>query len=268
MSEDRVRIDYIGDGHVADVRLTRGDKHNALDYPMFEALDETSAELAESRFVRAVVISGEGPSFCSGLDFPSFAAAGKDLSEVLFGHDDGDPANFAQRVTYNWLRMPAPVIAALHGNCLGGGCQLALGADIRIAAPDTRISVLEIKYGLVPDMGITQSLPALVPMDVAKEIVWSGRFVEAEEALALGLVTRISEDPHSAALDLAAEFASKSPHAIRSGKSLLNSAYGSTSERSLELEEKLQRQLLGSANQMAAVQAAFTKQPAEFTDPE
>jgi len=268
MSTDRIAVDHVAGGRVADVRLTRADKHNALDYPMFEALDETSAELAASRSVRAVVISGEGPSFCSGLDFPSFMAMGKDLSEVLFGHGEGDPANLAQRVTYNWLRMPAPVIAALQGNCLGGGCQLALGADIRIAAPDTRMSVLEIKYGLVPDMGLTQSLPALVSMDVAKEIVWSGRFVEADEALALGLVTRISEDPHAAALELAEEIAAKSPHAIRSGKQLLNSAYGSTTERSLELEEELQRKLLGSPNQIAAVQAAFTKEPPEFTDPE
>ncbi len=268
MNDERVRIDHVADGHVADVRLVRADKHNALDYAMFEALDEVSAELAESKSVRAVVISGDGPSFCSGLDFPSFAASGKDLSEVLFGHADGDPANLAQRVTYNWLRMPAPVIAALHGNCLGGGCQLALGADIRIAAPDTRLSVLEIKYGLVPDMGITQSLPALVPMDVAKEIVWTGRFVEAEEALDLGLVTRIADDPRVAALELAEEIASKSPHAIRFGKRLVNEAYGSTSEVSLALEEELQRKLIGSPNQIAAVQAAFTKEAAQFADPE
>lgn len=268
MSDDRIRVEHVAGGRVADVRLVRADKHNALDYPMFEALDGTSAELAESRSVRAVVISGEGPSFCSGLDFPSFAAVGKDLSEVLFGHAEGDPANLAQRVTYNWLRMPAPVIAALHGNCLGGGCQLALAADIRIAAPDTRLSVLEIKYGLVPDMGLTQSLPALVPMDVAKELVWTGRFVEAEEALKLGLVTRIADDPHAAALELAEEVASKSPHAVRYGKKLLNEAYGSTSEKSLALEEELQRKLIGSPNQIAAVTAAMTKEPAEFADPE
>ncbi len=268
MSDERIGVEYSGDGHVADVRLLRADKHNALDMAMFEALDETSAELAESRSVRAVVISAEGPSFCSGLDFPSFMATGTDLSEVMFGHADGDPANLAQRVTYNWLRMPAPVIAALHGNCLGGGCQLALGADIRIAAPDTRMSVLEIKYGLVPDMGITQSLPALVPMDVAKEIVWSGRFIEADEALKLGLVTRVADDPRAAAMELAQEIASKSPDAIRSGKRLLNAAYGSTDEGSLALEEELQRRVMGSPNQAAAVQAAFSKQPAEFQDPQ
>jgi enoyl-CoA hydratase/carnithine racemase len=265
---ERVRIERTGDGgRIADVRLARADKHNALDYPMFEALDAASSELAAASDVRAVVLSGEGPSFCSGLDFPSFMATGKDLSDVLFGHAEGDPANLAQRVTYNWLRMPAPVIAALHGNCLGGGSQLALGADIRIAGPDLRFSVLEIKYGLIPDMGITQSLPALVPMDVAKELVWSGRIVEAEEAKELGLVTHLADEPHAAAMELAEEIASKSPHAIRSGKQLVNDSYRATGEDSLELEEALQRRLLGSANQIAAVTAAMTKEPAEFADP-
>lgn len=263
----RVQVEWSGDERIADVRLARSDKHNALDYPMFEALDAVSAELAENKAVRAVVISGEGPSFCSGLDFPSFMAMGKDLSEVLFGHDEGDPANLAQRVTYNWLRMPAPVIAALHGNCLGGGCQLALGADIRFAAPDTKMSVLEIKYGLIPDMGISQSLPALVPMDVAKELVWTGRVVVGEELVELGLATRMDDDPHAAAMEFATEIASKSPDAIRFGKQLLNRSYHGTVERSLELEEELQRKLLGSPNQIAAVTSAMTKQPAEFTDP-
>ncbi len=267
-SSERIRTQRVGEaGRIADVRLVRGDKHNALDYAMFEALDAASAELAEAGDVRAVVLSGEGPSFCSGLDFPSFAAEGRDLSEAMFGHAEGDPANLAQRVTYNWLRMPAPVIAALHGNCLGGGSQLALGADIRFAGPDLRFSVLEIKYGLVPDMGITQSLPALVPMDVAKELVWTGRIVEAEEAKELGLVTHLADDPHAAAMELAEEIASESPHAIRSGKQLVNDSYRATDEDSLELEETLQRKLIGSPNQVAAVTAAMTKEPADFADP-
>jgi enoyl-CoA hydratase/carnithine racemase len=265
---ERVQIERVGeDGRIADVRLVRTDKHNALDFAMFQALDAVSAELTEDQAVRAVVLSGDGPSFCSGLDFPSFMASGKDLGEVLFGHETGDPANLAQRVTYNWLRMPAPVIAALHGNCLGGGSQLALGADVRFAGPDLKFSVLEIKYGLIPDMGITQSLPALVPMDVAKELVWSGRIVGADEAKELGLVTHLADDPHAAAMELAEEIASKSPNAIRHGKRLLNSAYNSTVERSLELEEELQRKLLGSPNQIAAVTAAMTKEPAKFADP-
>ena len=205
MNPERVRITH--GGAVADVRLTRGDKHNALDWEMFTSLDEAANELRERKDVRAVVISGDGPSFCSGLDFPSFAAEPSRMEE-MFGHRDGDAANLAQRITYDWQRLPMPVIAALHGNCIGGGSQLALGPDIRFAAPDTRISVMEVKYGLIPDMGITQTLPTLVGLDVAKELVFTGRFVEADEALRLGLVTRIADDPHTAAHDLAGEIAS------------------------------------------------------------
>jgi enoyl-CoA hydratase/carnithine racemase len=266
VSGERVAVAI--DRGVADVRLTRGDKHNALDYDMFEALDTTAAELADSPSLRAVVLSGEGPSFCSGLDFPSFMARGEDISEVLFGHRNGDRANLAQRVTYDWQRLPVPVIAALHGNCIGGGAQLALGPDIRIAAPDLKFSILEIKYGLIPDMGITQTLPRLVGLDVAKELVFTGRKVGAEEALRIGVVTRIADDPHAAALELAQEIAGRSPDAIRRGKRLLNEAAWAHSEDGLELEEALQRELLGSPNQIAAVQAALSKEPAEFADPE
>jgi enoyl-CoA hydratase/carnithine racemase len=265
---ERISIERVGDGgHIADVRLVRADKHNALDYAMFEALDAAIAELRSAAELRAVVLSGEGPSFCSGLDFPSFMAAGQDLGDVLFGHRDGDDANFAQRVTYDWQRLEVPVIAALHGNCLGGGAQLALAADIRFAASDTRLSVLEIKYGLVPDMGLTRTLPRLVSADVAKELVWTGRFVEGEELVELGLATRMADDPHAAALELAEEIASKSPDAIRSAKRLLNESWNTGPAESLALEEELQRGLIGSPNQIAAVQAALTKEPAEFKDP-
>jgi enoyl-CoA hydratase/carnithine racemase len=165
---------------------------------MLTSLDEASDELAERTDVRAVVLSGDGPSFCSGLDFPSLMSEPSRMEEI-FARRDGDPANLAQRVTYDWQRLPMPVIAALHGNCIGGGAQLALGPDIRIAAPDTRISVLEVKYGLIPDMGLTQTLLTLVGLDVAKELTFTGRFVEAEEALRLGLVTRMAGDPKAAA---------------------------------------------------------------------
>lgn len=264
MSEDRVRISV--EGQIADVRMVRGDKHNALDFAMFEALDAAATELADRGDVRAVVLSGEGKSFCSGLDFPSFMA-GPVRIEDMFTHRDGDAANLVQRITYDWQRLPMPVIAALQGNCIGGGAQIALGADIRIAAPDTRLSVMEIKYGLIPDMGITQALPTLVGLDVAKELTFTGRFVEGEEALRIGLVTRLADDPLAAALELAAEIAAKSPDAIRRGKRLLNEADRSRSEESLALEEALQRELLGSPNQIAAVQSAVSGEPGEFTDP-
>jgi enoyl-CoA hydratase/carnithine racemase len=264
---DPERVSIAVEGRVADVRLVRADKHNALDWAMFQSLDAAAGELAERSDVRAVVISGEGPSFCSGLDFPSFMSEPSRM-EAILARRDGDAANLAQRLTYDWQRMPMPVIAALHGNCIGGGAQLALGPDIRIAAPDTRISVLEVKYGLIPDMGLTQTLPTLVGLDVAKDLIFTGRFVAAEEALRIGLVTRVSENPRAAAHELAREVAARSPDAIRRGKRLLNEAARARSEDALRLEVELQRELLGSPNQIAAVTAAMTKEPAEFTDPE
>lgn len=265
MSDERIRTEV--EGGIADVRLVRGEKHNALDWPMFQALDAATDELQARTDVRAVVLHGEGPSFCSGLDFPSFMAGDVGVDEMI-SDVPGEVANIAQRVAYDWQRLPMPVIAALHGNCLGGGAQIALGADLRIAAPDLKLCVMEIRYGLIPDMGISQALPALVPLDVAKEIVFTGRTIGAEEALELGLVTRISDDPVAEATDLAAEIAQKSPHAIRSGKRLLNAAYTGRHESVLKLEAELQRALVGSPNQIAAVTSAMTREPAEYADPD
>jgi len=195
----RVLVD-IDDG-IADVRLTRGERHNALDRAMFAAIDAAIVELASNRAVRAVVLSGEGPSFCSGLDVASFTDLPSDLPALL-SRRDGDPANLVQRVSYGWQRMPAPVIAAVHGNCFGGGLQIALGADIRFAHPDAQLSVMEVKYGLVPDMGVTRALPRLVGIDVAKELLFTGRVLNGAQALEIGLVTHLAQDPYRAALAL------------------------------------------------------------------
>ena len=165
VSEDRVRV-RIADNGVATATMVRADKHNALDQAMFEGLVEAAEQLAGDASVRAVVLHGEGKSFCSGLDVASFMG-GERGTGVLLARDGDRPANLAQRVTYDWSLVPAPVIAAIHGNCFGGGLQIALGADIRIAAPDAKLSIMEIKWGLVPDMGITQTLPRLLPIDVA-----------------------------------------------------------------------------------------------------
>src|ERR687896_1014872 len=153
MSEERVKVD-IAEG-VAKARLARGDKHNGLDAAMFDRLVEAAKEIAEDRSVRAVVLSGEGPSFCAGLDFKAVMSGTGLTPDLAFARDDGDFANHAQRAAFDWHRLPVPVIAGLHGNCLGGGLQIALAADIRIAAPNTRLSVMEIRYGLVPDMSLT-----------------------------------------------------------------------------------------------------------------
>ena len=264
MSEERVRVEVAD--HVADVCMVRGDKHNALDKDMLEALVDAAKQVTGTSGARVVVLHGDGPSFCSGLDFPSFMAAGVPVEEMLH-REDGDVANFAQRTAYEWRRLPVPVIAAVHGACFGGGLQIALAADVRMAAADTRMSVMEMRYGLIPDMSLSQTLPRLVRDDVARELTYTGRIVEAEEAHALGLITRLSDDPLVAARELATEVASQSPDAIRAAKRALNEAHGAPPREGLALEEELQRALLGSPNQVAAVQAALTKQPAEFEDP-
>jgi enoyl-CoA hydratase/carnithine racemase len=251
--------------HIADVRLTRADKHNGLDYPMFEAINDAITEVAADPTVRAVVLSGEGKSFCAGLDFLAVMAAGKPISEQ-FAKQEGEIANAFQRVAYGWQQLEVPVIAALQGNCLGGGAQIALAADIRFAAPDLRLSILEIKWGLIPDMGLTQSLPRLIGADRAKELTWTGRKLDAEEAKELGLVTDIADDPYAAAQALAAEIATKSPDAIRRGKRLLEQTWNGPPAESLALEEKLQRELLGSPNQLKAVQAGMSGETADYDD--
>jgi enoyl-CoA hydratase/carnithine racemase len=276
---DRVRCSII-DG-VADVRLNRPDKLNALDMAMFEALIDTGEALKADRLVRAVVLSGEGRGFCAGLDFASFQAmAGSGSSDGKKG-DAGDPVgqvtdlgrreegritNRGQQAVYVWTEMAAPVIAAVHGPALGGGLQLALGADIRIVAPDAQLSVLEIRWGLVPDMTGTQMLPRLVGLDVAKELTLTGRMVSGEEAVRLGLATRISNDPLDAALALAREIAAKSPQAVKGIKALINLAGLVSLEEGFIAESRTIGPLIGSPNQVEAVTAYFEKREPKYVD--
>jgi enoyl-CoA hydratase/carnithine racemase len=244
--EDAVRVRVEFADHIAVVTLNRPERHNGLDGAMFRALVDAQDQVAGDDTVRAVVLTGAGPSFCAGLDVQAVAAEGPG-PEVMFARQPGSTGNFAQRAAYGWTELAVPVIAALHGNCLGGGFQLAMAADIRIAAPDLRLAILEIEYGLIPDMGLTQSIPRLLPVDRAKELVWTGRAVGAEEALRLGLVTRLDPDPLSAALALATEIATKSPAAIRAGKHLLTQAWNAPAGEGLLLEETLQKTLLPTA---------------------
>jgi len=260
---DRVLVS-MEDG-VADVRLARADKLNALDGAMFEALIGTGRRLAEEPSLRAVVLSGEGRAFCAGLDFPSFQ--GGESNVDLFERGDESPANVAQRAPWIWTELPVPVIAAVHGYAFGGGLQIALAADVRIVSPDAELSVMEIKWGLVPDMAGTQLLRRLVRLDVAKELTFTGRRVPGPEAVALGLATRVADSPREDALVLAREIASKSPDAIRAAKRLLDASGRVSVEEGLLLEEKAQRGLLGSPNQIEAVRANFEKRPPKFEAP-
>jgi enoyl-CoA hydratase/carnithine racemase len=252
--------------HVAAVTLTRPDKHNALDVPMFEQIIGAADRLAAEPGVRAVVLHGAGPSFCSGLDVVSIMAAGNGL-DGLVERVRGEVPNWFQRAAHAWIELPMPVIAAVHGNCLGGGLQIALGADIRLAAPDTRLSVMEVKWGLVPDMSITRTLPRLVGIDVAKELTFTGRVFDGGEAARLGVVTRLADHPLAAARELAAEIAGRSPDAVRAAKRLYDESWTADAQRTLALEAELQLGLIGSPNQLAAVAAGFASEPATFVDP-
>jgi enoyl-CoA hydratase/carnithine racemase len=265
--EDRVRVTI--DGGVADVRLNRPDKRNALDQAMFEALVITGTELAADASLRAVVLSGEGPDFCAGLDFGSFQAmaSGERLSARAQLPEATGPARATgQRAVHVWAELPVPVIAAIRGNALGGGMQVALGADIRIVAPDASMGLLEVPWGLVPDMTGTQVLPELVGRDVAKELVFTGRRVTGTEAARLGLATRVADDPLAEALELARTIAGMNPHSVRGAKRLLDMAgrVGLTEGFAAEQEEI--GALIGSPNQVEAVTARFEKRAPQFAD--
>lgn len=251
--------------HVATVTLNRPEKHNALDPAMFAALSRAARALRDERSVRVAVLHGEGKSFCSGLDITTFASLSDGAMDLA--ERDGERANVAQRLATDWIDLPVPVIAAIHGSCFGGGLQTALGADIRIAAPDARLSVREVRWGLVPDMGITATLPRLLRIDVAKELTYTGRMVTGEEAAALGLVTRVAEDPLAAAQALAREIAARSPDAVRAAKRLYDTSWDGPVDDGLLLETELQLSLIGGANQMAAVMGADEPDPSVFTDP-
>jgi enoyl-CoA hydratase/carnithine racemase len=265
---DRVTVSL--ERGVADVRLARPEKLNALDRPMFEALAAAGRALAGERGLRAVVLSGEGRAFCAGIDIAAFGALADGAGDVpgLLDLYRGGPATWAQQAAWTWREVPAPVIAAVHGVCFGGGLQIALAADLRLVAPDARLSVMEIRWGLIPDMSGSQTLRRLVRLDVAKELAFTGREVSGREAVALGLATRGCEDPRAAALELAREIAGRSPSAIRAAKRLLDASGLVSVEEGLALEAKLQRGLLGGAHQREAVRANLERRPPEFSDPE
>jgi len=269
---DRVTIDI--DGGVADVKLNRPEKMNAVDGAMFRALVEAGEEIKANPAVRAVVLSGAGRGFCAGLDFDSFQQmAGEPREPSSDLGDLGDLArredritNLGQQAVYVWTEMPAATIAAVHGPAVGAGIQLALGCDLRIVAPDAKLSVLEIRWGLVPDMTGTQMLPRLVGLDVAKELAFTGRMVSGTEAKELGLATRVADDPHAAALELAHEIAAKNPFAIKGVKNLLNMAGHAPLADAFKAEERTMGSLIGSPNNVEAVTAYFEKRDPNFAD--
>ena len=270
---DLVSIE-VTDG-IADVRLNRPEKYNAISPEMFQALNAAGNELMHANDVRVVVLSGNGQGFCSGLDMGSFqgmadraeqSKTGSTRSSDVPVEQTPTAENSAQHAAYVWRRLPMPVIAALHGVAYGGGCQIALAADIRFAEPTAKMSVLEIKWGLIPDMSITQTLRQTVRMDVAKELTFTGRILNAEEAKQLGLVTHVAENAREAAFELAREIAGRSPTAVRAGKHLLETTWSVSDESGFELEASLQGGLIGSPNQVEAIKANFEKREPKFNE--
>ncbi len=264
--EDRVTLTM--QNGVAEVRLNRADKRNALDNAMFASLAAVGEHLKTLAGLRVVVISGEGASFCAGLDFSSFEvmAAGESGSGKMNAGAmaEGRITHLAQQICWVWQEVPVPVIAAMHGHALGGGMQIALGADIRIAHPQTQLSVRELHWGITPDMTATLTLSRLVRPDIAKELVFTAKIISAADGHGMGLVTHLSEEPLQAALTLAAEIASRNPDAVRGAKRLLNLQTSAGVAEQFAAEREVIHQLMGSPNQAEAVMAHFEKRPPVF----
>lgn len=260
MSNELVTVSI--SNHVADVQLNRADKLNALNLDMFNAIIAAAEALRDDKSVRAVVLSGNGKGFCAGLDVANFL--NPDAKDILLGNKASAYPNYPQNVAWAWKSVPVPVICALHGVAFGGGLQLALAADIRIAEPQIRLSVMEIKWGLIPDMSGTQTLRDLVRLDVAKELTFSGRIVEGVEAEKIGLVTTLDDNPKQAAMAMAQSIAEKNPDAITASKYLLDQVWHGDVEKNLRLEEQLQVRVYGNANQNEAVAAGVGERAAAF----
>ncbi|WFU15066.1 crotonase/enoyl-CoA hydratase family protein [Bradyrhizobium sp. CB3481] len=268
--EQRVSIS-ISDG-IADVRLVRADKMNALDAAMFEALVAATERLAQEKGVRVVVLSGEGRAFCAGLDMGRFQAMKENGGNGIAGGEKRDLtvrthgiANFPQQAVWGWRQLPVPVIAAIQGVAFGGGFQLALGADMRFLTPDARMSIMEIKWGLVPDMAGTPILASLVRNDILRELTYTGRIFSAQEAMSYGLATRICDDPLAAAFEVARDIAGRSPDAIRAAKRMLGKLSVDPAP-ALLAESVEQQKLIGSPNQTEAVRANMEKRAPRFAE--
>ena len=257
-SSARVLTSINSDG-IAHVQLNRAHKLNALDLKMFEAIADAASTLITDRNIRAVILSGKGRAFCTGLDIQSILQnkPKKTFDRLLerpsgYGGDNNEIGNLAQDVGYLWRSLPVPVIAVLHGMCYGGGMQIALGADFRLATPDCKLSIMESKWGLIPDMSASITLRELVRMDVAKELTMTGRIITGKEATELGLITRYVDDPMVEAFTLASEISQRSPDSVALSKKLYQETWVAPETYCLQVETKLQKQLLATWNQVAA----------------
>ncbi|NJM50542.1 MAG: crotonase/enoyl-CoA hydratase family protein [Sphingomonadales bacterium] len=258
----RVTIDI--QDHIADVRFNRPDKLNALDREQIDAIIEAGKELSAAKGVRAVVLSGNGDAFCAGLDMSLFQP-GNAVTTNLTDRSHGN-ANIFQHIVLQWRRLPAPVIAAVHGACIGGGLQFASAADIRIVHPAAKMSIMEMRWGLIPDMGSYATWRNFVRDDVLRELTYTNRIFSGEEAGELGFASHLSDDPHAKAMELAREIAGKNPHAIQAAKRLINALPDMDEDAILMMESREQDGVASHPNQIEAVMAFMQKRAANFID--
>lgn len=255
-STDRVETTVDSNG-IARVYLSRPDKLNALDLSMFEAIAAEAVKLKSDTSLRAVILSGRGRAFCTGLDVKNILKSNpkKTVNRLLerpSGYSNHSTGNLAQDVGLLWRDLPVPVICSLHGMCYGGGMQIALGADFRFATPDCKLSIMEAKWGLIPDMSASVTLRELVRIDVAKELTMTGKVLNGTEAASLGLVTKCVHDPMAEAEKLANEILQRSPDSVAMSKELYQKTWVASQEYCLTVETDLQKKLLASWNQLAA----------------
>lgn len=247
---ERVTLEIID--NIAVVTLNRPDKLNALDMAMFDGIAKTAKKLAKNRDIRAVILRGEGNAFCSGLDVKSIMKNPISAAKLLI-KPGRKISNLAQDVGYLWRQIPVPVIAVTQGKCWGGGFQIALGADFRYTTPDCEFSIMEMKWGLIPDMSGSITLRELISIDLAKELTMTARIFDGNEAKEMGLVSRVSETPFDDAIAFAKEISKRSPDAIANTKKLFNNTWTATEKVALWWETKLQKQIIGRWNQRAAI---------------
>ena len=252
------RASYTIENKVAYVSLNRPDKHNGLDKQMIVDLVQVAKKINKNKTIRCVILQGEGASFCAGLDFNSVA---KNPSMIVrfFLKLPWSKDNMFQRVAHIWRDLSVPVIAVVHGNCFGAGMQIILACDYRIATPDANLSILEMKWGLIPDMSGMATLSRLTRVDIAQELTMTGRFFSGNEALEYGLVSKVSDDPLAEAQLLADKISQQSPDAIAATKYLFKKTWKSDTRMALLWERITQLRLLGRKNQRIAMKNGLSK---------
>lgn len=269
--DESTRVQCAISNGVADVRLCRPKKMNAVDSPMLSALRDAAVQLRATEGLRVVVLSGEGRAFCAGLDLDVLRAMSSGTKSgwaaaPLGEEEDGPNLSPAQRVVWEWATMPVPVIAAIHGAALGAGLQIGLAADLRVVAPGAKLGLLEVRWGVVPDMLATFLLPSLIGPDRALELTLMSDTISGEQAVEMGLATRLSTDPRETALELAHHIAQRSPHAVRAAKALLNRRGPTTLRESAGSEQAAMAALMGSGNQIEAIRATAERRQPQFAD--